>query len=217
MAVTIPISSFYPQILSELPKCPKVLVSEMIVMTCIDFCEQALIHREIQAPYTIVANTRGYAFVPITNCRVYKVMSAELAGVPIDYETPEALDIWYPGWRKPTNVLQTGGVPAMTQLDELNFILVPTPTVASQELILDVAYKPINVPLLLADILKNEYYDEIAAGTKARLMIMHDKPWSNPALAAIYAKVYDDAAKNASTRQQEGFGRPRVRTRGQFM
>jgi hypothetical protein len=144
-------------------------------------------------------------------------MAAELGGVPIDYETPEALDVWYPGWRKSTNVLQTGGTPAVTQIDELNFMLVPTPTVASQELILDVAYKPTISATLVADILKNEYYEQIAAGTKARLMIMHDKPWTNPQLAAIYAKVYDDAAKNASDRQQKGFGRPRVRTRGQFM
>lgn len=210
------LTSFYPQILSELPKCPKVLVRDMILQTCIQFCEEALIDRVIQAPYSIVAGTRDYPFVQPTDKLVFKVMSAELAGVPIDYETPEALDVWFPGWRKATGTYQSGTF-ALTQLNALGFMAVPTPSGATVELILDVALKPTNTANNVADILYTEYYQEICWGTKAQLMLMTGHEWSNPAMAVTYGKMFDDAMKGASTRQQEGFGRPRIRTRAQFL
>lgn len=211
------ITAFYPHILAELPKAPKVLVREYIRQTCISFCEETLINRQIQTPYVTVANQRDYNFTQPTNELVYKVMSAELAGVPIDYETPEALDIHYPGWRKPTNVLQVGAPAAVTQLNATSFMLVPTPTVSAQEIVLDVACKPTNTADSVADILFNEYYQEIAWGVKAQLMIMSDKPWTNAAQGVAYGKMFADAIIQTSNRQQEGFGRPRIRTRAQFL
>lgn len=210
------LTTFYPQILSVLPKCPKVLVREMILMAATELCEKALIWREIQTAYSIVSGTRDYTYTAPAGARVFKCMSAELDGVPVDWETPENLDLWFPGWRLPASTVQTGGTFALTQISTTAFMLVPKPS-ANGTLILDVAYSPLKTATSLPDFLYQDYYEAIAAGAKARLQIMNDKPWTELTQAAVNAKLFSDALIEASNRQQEGFGRPRIRTRAQFL
>lgn len=215
--MSVALTTFYPQILASLPKCPKVLVRDMIVLTAGEFCEKTLCWREIQTPYAIASGTRDYSFanVPV-GAVVFKVMSAELDGSPIDWETPENLDIWYPGWRNPSASFQTGGPQAVTAIKPDAFMMVPKPT-ASGSLVLDVAYKPSKTATTLPDFLFQDYYEQIACGVKARLQVMNDKPWTQLQEAAINAKVFSDSIIDASDRQQQGFGRPRIRTRAQFL
>lgn len=50
---------------------------------------------------------------------------------------------------------------------------------------------------VLPDILYNDWYQTIAAGAKAKLMIMPGKPWTNLKAVGVHADVFDTGVKSA--------------------
>ena len=60
-----------------------------------------------------------------------------------------------------------------------------------------VSLKPLRSATDLPDILYNDCYQTIAAGAKAKLMVMPEKPWTNPQLASVHAGIFDTGAKSA--------------------
>ena len=50
------------------------------------------------------------------------------------------------------------------------------------------------------DMFFRDWYEEICSGTKAKLMIIPGKPWSNPSLAGVHAGLY-----------RQGVGKARIR------
>lgn len=80
---------------------------------------------------------------------------------------------------------------------------------AAVQLYLQVAFKPLTTVASIEDVFYQEWHRVIAAGTKARLMLMPKKAWSNAQLGAVYQGQYDRGKSSAtisliSSRDKEG-------------
>jgi hypothetical protein len=65
------------------------------------------------------------------------------------------------------------------------------------QLYLQVAFKPLTTVTTIEDVFYQEWHGVIAAGTKARLMLMPKKVWSNPQLGAVFQGQYDHGKNSA--------------------
>src|SRR5438270_592569 len=61
----------------------------------------------------------------------------------------------------------------------------------------------------------SRYLDALAAGAKARLMLMQAKPWSNAGQAADYRSQFDAEVANARAEATTALTRAATRTRSQ--
>jgi hypothetical protein len=77
-----------------------------------------------------------------------------------------------------------------------SIIMFPFDATAVQ-LYLQVAFKPLTTITSIEDVFYQEWHQVIAAGTKARLMLMPKKAWSNPQLGAVLQGQYDRGKNSA--------------------
>ena len=75
------------------------------------------------------------------------------------------------------------------------------------------AHAPTRAATRVADVLYDDYAEDIAAGAVARLLLMPAQPFTNPVLAAPYRKQFRDAVTSAATRARLGMGPATSRVR----
>jgi hypothetical protein len=214
---------FLPLVASETYGAPKVLQLEHIRNAAIEFCERTKAWQEEQAAYPLPTSVLGSSpfvdFQSDTQKLVHEILAAGLrtsgtaATWPVTPRTAQWCDQRYPGWQHAGVV---GTPDSVVQISPDQFAPVPAASGGPWEMLLHVAYKPTRTATSGPDFLYNDYYEQIAAGAKARLMAMPGKAWSNPQLAGVYASVFDAAITKANSRQAHGFGRGRVRVKAQF-
>lgn len=184
------------------------MATDAIRRAAIEFFEKTLAWVYNHPAIDVVAAQMAYPFVPPAGAVVAKVLQAWYNGGKITSKTPDQLDEIYANWRTITGTPQY-----ITQDDERNLLLVPTPSAAlTAGLVLRVALKPTLASTGVETRIYEEYRDAIASGAKARLMLMKDKPYSDMKLGALEMGLFNAAVADAKFKAQKGFGRARVRT-----
>jgi hypothetical protein len=205
---------FLPQVQPHVFDCPQPVVIDAIRLAAIEFCEETWIWQATHQ-YTLSPGSVETDFDPEEDGMVYKPLSCEFAdgSRQLHARTPDWLTARFPGWRIG---LHPGTPEHYTQISSSQFMVVPAPE-SSVSVVMDLVIKPTRNAARCYDDLYHDYLEVIAAGAKARLMAMADKPWSNLQLGAALLTGFNQEVKIARHRVQKGRGRGRIRTEAQFL
>ena len=158
---------FVTTVLRDCPGCPNPLIKEEVLAAAIEFCERS----EIYTMDITVAVTAGDKTVTVSapsNTRIVEINHIEIDDEKyFDFEHDEGV---------------------ITLEDKVSF---------SENWKINVSLKPLKTVTSLPDILYHDWYQTIAAGAKAKLMIMSEKPWSNANLAVVQADLFEKGVKKA--------------------
>jgi hypothetical protein len=198
-------STFLPDVLPEVSTCPLVLALWAVRDTAIRFCVDSLIWQETQTPYNLTSSPITYDFVTTSGSRVAKIVQAQISARQITVLTPESLDRLFYGWRNGI----TGTPDTVAQVETTKFAVVPRPT-GTASLILTVALQPTRDSTQGPDFLFDDYYEDLAAGAKSRLMLMPEAEWANPQQGAIYAATAHLRSQEARERNKSVFVRKKA-------
>lgn len=185
------LSAFTPYIAPEVPGCPEPLIDDAVRRAAIEFCDKSRALRERVAVNTVAS--QDYVTLAPTGgdvAHLYKLMVGDETLDPTtrtdfdeDGDTGQPLEYYV----EPPNTLR----------------LYPVPD-AIYALVAHVAVKPDRDATTLDDVLYNNWRDEIAAGAKARLMLMSKQPWYNPDDAAVAQGIFQSAIDRAAHKRATG-------------
>lgn len=229
----IPWSTYLPWVALSTPGCPTILQIDAINAAAQEWCEKTLCWQNNQDNYSLPLVTYGQAvgifvnFSVQTYQLVHKIIGAHLLGndsPPCYPRTTQWCDENYPGWAdgaqigKPTNVTQVSEgqfapVPAACGGNALS----PGGPLLPWTMVLHVAYKPSRSATVGPSELYQSYRDQIVMGACSRLMAVPLKAWSNAGYAVELGSLFQEEIDRATLRVAKGFGRGRLRTRGEFM
>jgi hypothetical protein len=202
------LTQFYPLIEPFAPGCPRPLILQQLMALLQDFFSFSRIWTEdISLPGT-PAGSYPMTLTPPAGARILQVRSIHVVnpgdGVDVTLypKDRDYLRVWSPDyltlvgpdpfWFYTTGQATFGLVPSPNDVLDL------TPNVA-----LSIAYD--GSATSIPDEFFDEYSDGIARGVVARLLLMTEKPWSNPQLAGSYAASYVAARGNAKLAAQADF------------
>lgn len=189
------IESLFPYVLPDVPGAPDITARQAILLTAIDFCNKTEIWDEIQAPYTLVDNTRDYSLTAPTDARVMAVKSAWAYNRELRPVTMIELQQLMPNWPVLTGS-QVSYYNAPTDVGTIRVYPIPLDAQGAQ-MTLRVMYSPILTATTLPDFLVNQHLEALAAGAKHRLMLTPNKSWSNQKLALDQLTIYNNLVNEA--------------------
>lgn len=191
-------NAFYDVMLTELPGVPTNLVDLHLKLSAIEFLDETHVWVVTADPVDIVANTATYSLVApaaITHADVAQVKVARFGGVPLTFITQDELRQSSTDLEAETNSSPRG----FTQYADNTLTLIPPPSVAlTAGLTMKLAIVPDLTATGVEDWIGGKWFRDIAAGAKAELMGMADKPWSN-ATRAKDCRAQFEAAKTRAT------------------
>ena len=213
-----PYTTFYDDVMPELPGCETALVLHHIKRTCNDFYERSLYSREVLAGINVVAGTGTYTAVPsdATNFDVCKILGVKLLDAAgqanpgkLFARTPDQLDEELPHWET-----RQGSVKYYAQraLDKVTLAYIPSTAVTSG-LVITIAKLPKYGGGGIDDDVWQKFSESLAAGVKHRLMKMDKKPWSSPSKAVMYGEIFESEVAAAGAIAAKGYGRGPLRTK----
>lgn len=210
--MNVPFSILFPDVAVEMDGCPQPVITHYAIKVLADFGIQTRYTTEVLDPIDVVANTAEYEVAPTESAtQLVRIEQVWLNGEPLDPIAAEELDAEMPGWR--TEV----GLPKLyTSEDGVGTIrLVPSPAagVAGGLLVkLSFAVDPTASPKGFSKVLYQRFSDGLAAGIKARLAAMPNKPWSRPELVEGYRREYHIAVSMAKNVASKGLTKARRRS-----
>lgn len=152
----------------EVPGCPNPLIKEEVLSAAIEFCQRTW------------AYTKDITESVSKDAETVTITLPEGTGiVGVNSFTDENGDTEY-------EIDYSGNVVSLEK-----------PVPYDSDLIINVALKPLPTVSSLPDFLFNDWYQTIAAGAKAKLMIIPGKEWSNPNLAVIHSNLFEDGVGDA--------------------
>lgn len=194
------LSAFTPYVAPEVAGCPEPLIEDAVRRAAIEFCERSRALREAVAVNTVA--TQDYVTLAPTGgdvAHLYKLMYGD-----------EELD---KTTRADYDEDGDSGQPQEYYIEPPNTLrLYPVPD-AIYALVAHVAVKPDRDATTLDDVLYNNWRDEIAAGARAKLMLMSGQPWFKPNDAELANAVFQAAIDRAAHRRATGNVGAPIRTR----
>jgi len=181
------------RVIPEVMGCPIFVAVESVRDAAIEFCARSRYWRANLTPVNVVAGQAAYTLSPPADSIIHEILSVRHNTFVVSPTTEFSLDD-SPSWR-----LLTSSQAEEWYSNEQNVInLTPTPSVAgTAKLDVRVILKPSRTALNIPSQLYDHYLEEVAAGAKARLMVMPGVEWINPALAGHYKTIFDAGIKNA--------------------
>ena len=206
--------AWYPYILPEVSGAPEVLVDHVLRQTAISFFEETEVWTVALTAIDLVANTGTYSLVApaqtITNPTLTEVPDVAMVkwawvdGQQIFPTSQEELGALPYQWNDKT----AAQVSNYTQLTQDTITLFPIPDFASTGgLVITCAIQPSLTATGLPDWLGSKYIQALADGTKATMMGMVGKPWSNPEGEKKYAAAYANAQTKGTVEGHRSFTR----------
>lgn len=182
------------RVIPEVIGCPIFVAVESVRDAAIEFCNRSRYWRVTLASINIVAGQATYTLIPPTDSSISEILSVRHNTFVVNPTSEFSLDGQYPSWR-----LLTSSQAEEYFSNERNIIrLTPIPSVSgTANLDVRVVLKPSRTSTTIPDQLYDHYLEEVAAGAKARLMVMPGVDWSNPDLALYYRTVFESGIKNA--------------------
>jgi hypothetical protein len=205
---------FLSYVLPDVPGCAEIVAVQAIRNTVIDFCEKSCVVQVDLDPVTTIPGVADYDLEPPSNRLVTKVMklfykNKELHPFGADYVpsatfyNPSAIDA------------DANSTPkTWSQKDTTTFTLYPAPKDREVGAVtIRAAIKPARKSTECDDILFEDYVEYIAAGAKARLMIVPNKAYTNPNLVATQNQFYLQGVNVARQRVTRGHTRSNLSVR----
>lgn len=215
------LSAFLPKVLPHAPNCAEPMAFEAIRQAATTLCIRCLLWRSEKL--TCEADTNPIAVVPYdetpdaneitlpAGAAMHAVDAVFFDGVRLTSKDTAYLDARYPDWRTTDN---TGSPAYVTQLahDELQLY----PSFETGDVDAYLFLKPADDAEELPDFLFTHYADEIARGALEILLLTPKQPFSDPALGAYYAGLFQKDLDNLSSQRSRGQQRAPLRTKAQL-
>lgn len=207
----VPISSFYPHIMPFAAGASEMLMEQYLISTAIDFCAKTLIVQQGLDPMTLIPGIVEYELDMPPQQKIHMLMHAyhgmrEMQIVTADMA--QSNPAHYGNWFYAGAVVPTGTPNQIFQKDEKTILVNRAPSQLEPIILtLSAALKPDRKATQLPDILFDDYADALALGAASRLLMLPDKAFSNPQLAAVYATQYAQERATAQLRAATSFGR----------
>lgn len=186
------LSAYLSRVLPSVDACPAP-IAEQAVRDAIDsFCRQSRIYRGVQT----VALTSGdgtYTLTPPANAVVVETLYARIGDDLLEPLIPELESRLLIGNGKPEYIKHT--TPG-----DIEILPAPAETGSmSVTVIYSIDLTTTDFPSIL-----DQWREEISFGAMARLMVMPNKPWSNPQMAAGYQTMFNAGARDAAAKATLG-------------
>lgn len=178
-----------PEIIPDVAGCPVPLAKRTFRNACVHFFKHSESWVYRPTPLTPVASIPELSIEVPDETRCYKILTLDYWGKKLEPTSEVLLDDRIPRWRiargKPTVFFKLPG-------DRVR--IVPTPEHTEVMAInITVALTPSRASVGIDELVLEEHYEALLAGTFNRLMSMRDQPWSNPHLAAAYGMQFNQA------------------------
>lgn len=177
----------------------------------IEFCAGSWVWRAFPDAISVKAGVNTYDLEPETGTDITTVLSAELNGVPLSPKDLPWLNKEIPGWRTTQK-----SVKYFTQIDTESIILAPVPdTTVKFGLSLVYALQPSQKSVDFPNWIYTQFIYAIADGAMSKLMLMPQKPWSDPATGLDKRAKFESAIANARQSAVSALGTAPQRTTSQ--
>lgn len=183
------IEDFYRYVVVECPGAPDELLRQAIVQTAKDFCSRTHAWNEIQDPIDLVSDEADYDLEFQAGASPITVDKLWCGGRQLTAVTMAQIGNTLPDWRTATSTAPLYFNMANSLLSVRVF---PTPKDPTEQLVLQVVFEPTLAATTLPDFLLDGHSELIATGAKGRLMLMHNKQWSNAPIGAAYRDAFDN-------------------------
>lgn len=206
-------SAFYPFVIPELPGAPSPLVDFWLIQVAREFCERSRAWVETTPPVDAVQGQSAYSPTPPSETEIVQIVAVNYLGKPLNPKLPGELQKDYGNWQAKL------GTPASFTSNGLGqALLVPVPDQSNAgAIVMNVAVKPTDTASGVADWVFSRWRNALAAGAKAKLMAMADKPWAQPDRVPLYQAMFEAAIADAVVAARDGFVLARPRARGVFV
>ncbi len=180
-----------------------------IKRTVIEFCAASWIWKYLPDTITTLAGEWFYDLEPPTGADVAVVMHVALDGVPLTHRTLEWLDVELPRWRT-----TTGTPKYFSQVDSEQILLAPGPNYGvTNGLSMTLALQPSQSATGFPSWIGNQYFEDLANGAIARLMIMPNKPWTDLINGAARRAAFEAGMNNARASAVRSLARAEIHTK----
>ena len=195
--------------------CPTPLIEKAVKRTVIDFLQRTAWLQRTAEPIDIPGAAGPQTFAsPVVEAGevVLRIVKAWISGAEVDLYAPSDVDDTWPDWKS-----VTGTPECVVQEKDDAYYVVPAPTaLMPAALRLRVAVGLLESATSCDDTILQTWRLGIAAGAKAQLQIMPEKPWSAPDRAQVFAGQYEDAVRAALLRSIRSPARRTMATRPNF-
>lgn len=179
----------------DVPGCPGPVIELAILETAIDFCRKTYAWDEIQDPVPVINGISQYDVDTPTDGEVVAIRAVWGFNRQLLPKTMAEIQRLLPNWQdgrsnQPVYYNAASTSPAFIRL-------FPIPENADGMLTFRVAYAPKITSTTLDDDLVARYRDGLVSGAKARLMLNVGRAWTNPALAGVHVRAYENAKVEA--------------------
>lgn len=203
------LSAFFPRIIPYLPGCSEPFAAQALLVSAIEFCENAQVIRRNLDPITTTPGVDGYSLVlDDAQQAITRVLGVTMDGRVLPSVMAEALRELPDGNARPSGFYvdtSAGGyVIRLAPAPDEVYTLVPT-----------VALRPSRDASELHDDLYDLWVDALVAGTLHRCMLTPDQPFTNPVQALYWEKMAATATVGSRIEGNYGYvrGSMRVKTR----
>lgn len=201
-------------VLPEIPGALPAFVRNHVKLAAIEFCKRAWVWLNDQGPIPVLAGTAKYSWTGLPdNTAVARVLQAWLDKKKLTPKTRNELSCIYGDYTRATG----GGLYIVADLPS-SVIIVPNPTSASTDtgLTAKVAIAPTRAAAGVDTEVFERYFDSIAMGAKARLLVMSRKPWTDVPRGQQLRNDFELAIAVAKTDVLRSYAGARLRVRGQY-
>lgn len=172
----VPLRKFTPLLEANCVDADRSLLEKMVLLTCVELCQQSWIHREELPAIDAQSGRRVYDVVIPPYIDLIGIKRITLDGSPLEEKIPQTLDRIAPGWRN-----YPAGSPTWWHLlGKRQFAIIPAPQrTAADSIVATAIYKPSMDAQHVWKRLYEDWHPEIVAGALAKLLKMPGKPWSD--------------------------------------
>ncbi len=207
----IDIADMLAQIMEVAPACPEPTAVSHLRNAAIRFCRVARIWRSSDS-FTAKPTNSGAEFsVAPDDAAIAEFTLALFEDEPLNPRTIRDLDVERPLWRT-----ETGTPYEITEVDWGTVRIVPIPEdegTLSLQLVLEPASEAVTLP----DFLNAQWLPALSSGALSTLLLIPDKPFTNPNLAAIHAGTFNEALATAKWHGAAGQVGARQRTKPSWL
>jgi hypothetical protein len=205
-------SELLDEVLPSLNADPSDPVTEnAIKRAVIDFCAGSWIWQYLPDPIDVVAGEAYYDLEPPASADVSVVMNALHNNVPLEAKTIIQLDAEIPGWR---TTQTTPKYYAQIDTDQIILAGIPEANIY-KGLTMTLALQPSQSATSFPKWIFSQYIYALADGALAKLMLMPNKPWSDPANGLDRRTRFEGAIANARNNTVSSLGRSAARVKAQ--
>jgi hypothetical protein len=200
----IQLIEFEKLVLPEVISCPTPTLTQAVLDSVVDFCEETHIFSKSFNETVAAVNTdiNDYVDINVSEYVTDKIVIA-VAEFLIDGV------VWKLKYMELENA--STNISALREDDEKLFSFPDNGTVriheltVGQEVFLTCVYKPTYSITEIDDIIYNDWQEAIAAGAKQRLMAIPGQPWSNLELSQYYNFKNRRGVSEAKLKKQKGY------------